>query len=424
MAFKESENFSDHRPGIFYGYIVVMAASLIMVVVYGVHYSFGVFFKPVLTEFGWTRAMTSGAFSLAWLVHGWLGVVMGGMNDRFGPRVVLTICGLLFGLGYLLMSQVGTIWQLYLFYGVIVGSGLGGVYVPLTSTVARWFITRRGVMTGIVAAGIGIGTLVAPPVANWLITSFDWRLSYIILGLVVLVVVVLGAQFLKRDPTLVGQIPYGEHSGAGPGAVREDTGLSLKEAVQTGQFWLISFIFFCFGFGMYSIILHIAPHATDMGVSAAGAAGILAGIGGASIVGKVIFGYVADRIGNRAVYVIGFVLLSACLLWLIPAHEMWMLYIFVTVFGLAYGCLATAQPPLVAWLFGIRSHGLIYGVCTNGFTIGGTIGPIISGYIFDVSGSYKLAFLLLAVMGIIGLVLTLILRPVGSKLNKISILST
>jgi len=418
VAGKEIRQLSDNKPGIFYGYIVVMAAALIMIAVYGVHYSFGVFFKPVLTEFGWTRAMTSGAFSLAWLAHGLIGIVMGGLNDRLGPRIVLTICGLLFGLGYLLMSQVASIWQLYIFYGLIIGSGLGGVYVPLTSTVARWFIVRRGAMTGIIAAGIGIGTLVAPPVANWLIATCEWRVSYIILGLVVLVVVVLGAQFLKRDPTMVGQRPYGELDVREPGTETGDTGFSLKEAVYTGQFWLATFMFFCFGFGMYSIILHIAPHATDLGISATSAASILAAIGGASIVGKLLFGHVTDRIGSRAVYIIGFILLSACLLWLIPASEMWMLYLFVFVFGLAYGALGTAQPPLVAWLFGIRSHGLIYGVCTNGFTLGGAIGPIIAGYIFDVTGSYQLAFLLCATVGVAGLILTLVLKPVRSEIDK------
>src|SRR6185436_7694842 len=128
----------------------------------------------------------------------------------FGPRMVLTICGVLIGCGYLLMSQVTAVWHLYLFYGVIVGAGLGGTFVPLTSTTARWFVARRGIMTGIVTAGIGVGTFVGPPVASWLITIYSWRTSYIILGSIVLVGTASAAQFLRRDPAQMGTRPYGE----------------------------------------------------------------------------------------------------------------------------------------------------------------------------------------------------------------------
>jgi MFS family permease len=182
-----------------------------MVLTWGIFSTFGVFFKPVLTEFGWTRAATSGAFSLSWIIQGLLAIVMGRVNDRLGPRIVITVCGSILGLGYLLMSQISTLWQLYLFYAVLVAIGMSGTFVPLTSTVARWFVERRGMMTGIVVAGTGIGGLIAPPVANWLISIYDWCVAYIILGSIALVVVVLVAQLLRRDPTQVGQMPYGEN---------------------------------------------------------------------------------------------------------------------------------------------------------------------------------------------------------------------
>ena len=181
------------RPRFFYGYIVVGAALIIMAVMYGAYNSFGIFFKPVLTDFNWTRAVTSGGLSLSWIVHGLLGIIMGRLTDRFGPRVVLTICGFLLGLGYLLMSQIGTVWQLYLFYGVIIGAGMGGSWVPIVSTVARWFVKRRNLMTGIVLSGVSIGTLIGAPVASRLISAYDWRMSYVIVGGIVLVVAVLAA---------------------------------------------------------------------------------------------------------------------------------------------------------------------------------------------------------------------------------------
>ena len=206
---KASPDAAGAPEGFFYGYTVAAAATFIMVLVFSVHYSFGVFFLPLLNEFSWTRAMTAGAFSAVWVAQGLLAIVMGGLNDRLGPRLVLTVCGVLIGSGYLLMSQVSAVWHLYLFYGVIVGAGLGGTFVPLTSTTARWFVVRRGLMTGIVTAGVGIGALVGPPTVSALISGYDWRVSYLILGTVVLVGVTLAAQFLRRDPAQMGTVPYG-----------------------------------------------------------------------------------------------------------------------------------------------------------------------------------------------------------------------
>ena len=411
MASQQVQQSPTAEPRFFYGYIVVVAALFIMVVVFGVYNTFGIFFKPMLTEFGWTRAMTSGAFSLSWIMQGLLGIVMGRLNDRLGPRVVLTLCGFFSGLGYLLMSQTSAIWQLYLFYGVIIGTGMGGAFVPLASTVARWFVKRRTMMTGIVAAGIGAGTLVAPPVANWLISSYDWRIPYIILGSIVLVFVVLAAQPLRRDPTQVGQLPYGENEGEEPGLKFGTKAFSLKEAAYTRQFWVAFGMFFCLGFCTLTIMVHVAPHATDLGISAASAANILATIGGASIVGKVVLGTAADRIGNRQALIIGFILMAAALFWVVSATEAWILYLFAAAFGFAYGSCAASESPLVAGLFGLSSHGLILGVIGFGFTIGASVGPFVAGYIFDVSQSYQMAFLVCAAIGVIGLVLTALLTP-------------
>ena len=161
-----------------YGYVVVSSAFFIMLAQFAIYYSFGVFFTPMISELGWTRATTSGAFSLSCALTGVLGIVIGGLTDRFGPRAVMTTCGLFLGLGYFLMSQAGTKWHLYLFFGGIVGTGMAGSFVVPVSTVARWFVKRRGTMTGIVTAGIGMAALIGPPVANGLISFYGWRSAY------------------------------------------------------------------------------------------------------------------------------------------------------------------------------------------------------------------------------------------------------
>jgi MFS family permease len=409
---KEGYQLRKIEPRFFYGYVVVVVTFLIMVVSWALYHSFGVFFNPLLNDFGWTHAMTSGAFSLSMMIYGVLGIAVGGLNDRFGPRVVLTICGFLLGLGYLLMSQLSALWQMYLFYGVIVGIGMSGVWVPQLSTVARWFVRRRSLMSGIVIAGAGMGGLIGPPVVSRLIATYGWRLSYIILGSVVLLVVVLAAQFLRRDPAQMGQLPYGENEGKQPGLGPDTKVFSLREAASTNQFWVTFGIFFCYGFGLYAIVVHIVPHAIELGISAMSAAYILASRGGMSLLGNYVLGGVADRIGNRRIFILGGILMSAALFWLVPAREMWMLYLFIVVFGFACGGIGASESPLVAGLFGLSSHGLIYGVVHLGFTAGAAVGPLVTGYIFDVTGSYMVAFLVCAVLSIVGLILSAILRPI------------
>ncbi len=413
MIDQEIRQSPGTKPGFFYGYVIVVSAFFSMMMIFGIHNTFGVFFKPVLTEFGWTRAMTSGAFSLAMIMVGLLGVFMGGLNDRFGPRIVLSLCGFLFGLGFLLMSQISAVWQLYLFYGIIIGAGVSGAWVPLMSTVARWFSDRRGLMSGIVLGGVSMGGLIAPLVATQLISAYDWRMSYIILGGIALIIIVSAAQFLRRDPAQVGQVPYGNNEGGETGLELGTEGFTLREAVYTKQFWLYFSLLFCSGFSMYGTIVHIVPHAIDLGFSPPIAAGLLSTLSGLSLVGRIGLGGAADRIGNKRVFIISFILMSGSLLWLVPATEVWKLYLFVVVFGFAYGGLGVVESPLAASLFGLGSHGLIYGVLIVGWTMGGAASPFVTGYVFDVTGSYQAAFLLGAAVGILGLILTAVLKPIG-----------
>jgi MFS family permease len=410
MGSRKLQQSPGTKPRLFYGYIVVVAAFFIVLASMGSYLAFGVFFTPLLTEFGWTRAMTSVAFSLSWIMQGSLGIVMGGLTDRFGPRIVLTLCGFFLGLGYLLISQVSAIWHIYLFYGVIIGIGMSGTMVPLASTVARWFTKRRSIANGIVLCGVSVGILIVPPVASRLIATYDWRVSYIILAGLVFVVIILAAQFLKRDPAGMGQVPYGENDGEGPPLELQTEGYSLREAVVTRQFWLLLVMFGCMGFCRHSIIVHIVPHATELGMSATSAANLMAVIGGLSTAGRLVLGTAADRGGNKQVFIVSFALVLAALLWLVPAGEAWMLYLFAAVFGLSMGG-AAAESPLVAGLFGLSSHGLIFGILGVGITLGAALGPYVAGYIFDVAGSYQAAFLVSASAGVIGLISTIFLTP-------------
>jgi len=307
---------SCNNSGFFYGYFVVAASFLTMVGIWSAYYAFGIFFKPLLNEFGWTRAMTSGAFSLATLTSGFLAIAMGRLTDRFGPRPVMTVCGLFLGLGYFLMSSVSLIWHFYLFFGVIVGIGMSGSFVPIMSTVPRWFVSQRNAMTGIVASGIGCGGFIGPPVASRIISLYGWRISYMITSGIVILLVVLSSQFIKRDPAQMGQEPFGEKADDNLRPNTENEGFSLRQAVVTKPFWLVIGNMFCFGVCVFSIMVHISPHAIELGISPARAANILALVGGFGIAGKIILGRVGDLVGSRMTLILGFILMSVSLIFL------------------------------------------------------------------------------------------------------------
>ena len=400
---------------LYYGWFIALSAFLVLLIIGGTMYSFGVFFQPLLDEFGWTRAMTSGAFALQMVVHGSFYMVTGRLTDRFGPRIVMTVCSIFLGAGYLLMSQITSIWQLYLFYGVMAGIGVSGGWVPLLSVVTRWFVKRRGMVTGIVASGVGLGTIIVPPVARWLISDYGWRFSYIVMGSAALIVTMIAAQFLRRDPGEMGLAPYGADEASDDSLNSAGEGFSFQEVLRRRQFWTICLALFGFGYCLQTVMVHIVLYATETGVSAVSAATVLACIGGASIAGRPIMGAAGDRIGNKLAIVIGFTIVSAALLWLLIARELWMFYLFASFFGFAYGSIAVLQSPLVAELFGLRSHGIILGAVTFSITIGGAVGPVLAGYIFDVTGSYNLAVIVCVMLILVAWILTLLLRPTYNK---------
>ena len=401
----------NRKPKFFYGYVIALVGFIIMAIAWGMVFTFGIFLKPLSAELGWTRALTSGAYSLFMLLHGFLYIFTGRLNDKLGPRLVMTVCGLFIGLSYLLMSQVSAIWQLYLFYGVILAVGMSGGFVPLASTITRWFVKRRGLMTGVVVSGAGFGTLIMSPIANWLIADYGWRTSYVMLGIIASVLIISAAQFLRRDPGQMGQVAYGEDTVKVAGLNLQDRGFSLQQAIHTRQFWIVGALFISHLVGQQAILIHIVPHATDLGISAANAAGILAVIGGLSIVGKVLLSSIGDRIGNKRAIIISLSLASMALLWLLVAREVWMLYLFAVVFGLGYGGMAVLESPMVAELFGLRSHGTLLGMIMAGVMAGGAFGALMAGRIFDITGSYQLAFLISMGLSVTGLILTPLLRP-------------
>ena len=391
------------RPRFFYGYVIAALGFLIQAVFWGNYRSFGLFFNPLVGEFGWTREEVAGAAAMGWLIVGLMNLPAGALVDRHGPRLVLVAGGFCFGLGYLLMSGVNGLWQVYLFY-VILAVGMSTVDVVTLSTIARWFVKKRGTVTGLAKIGTGIGMMVMPLVAGYLIDNHSWRSAYLFLGAFAMLALITMAQFLKRDPSAMGMQPYGGglQSEAGP---RREEGITFRQATHLRPFWTL-FIMYVLVITVAEIVMvHTVPHAVDMGISSTSAAGILSLLGGGSIAARVIVGIALDKLGSRRALMLCFVPLLSSLVWLQFADSLWMLYVFAAVYGLSHGGFFTLMAPVVAQLFGTRSHGAIFGVIMAGGGIGGAIGPLLTGRAFDVLGSYQLPFLVIIGMAVVALLL-------------------
>lgn len=401
---------------IYYGYKIVGASFIIQGICYGATFTYGIFFSEFQSEFGWSRAMISGASSLSFLIGGALGIPAGRVNDKIGPRALIVGTSLVFGLGYFLLSWLQSPWQLFLLYGLFVAVGFGSFDVITLSTIARWFMRRRGIMSGIVKVGTGSGQIVVPFFAAALISSYGWRHAYFIMGILFTVLLVAVAQVMRQSPSELGLRPDNERSDLSPnGSNAGDSGLLLKSAIRMGQFWAINLAEFTSFFCLLTIVVHIVPHAIDLGLPTKTAGSIMSVIGGASVLGRFVMGAAHDRIAGRRSMLICFFILFCSLMWLQIAREAWMLFTFAFIYGFAHGGLFTVVSPTVAELFGTRSHGVLYGIILFSGNCAGAIGPILAGHIFDVTGSYRHAFLMLSIVSIIGLVLVTQLRSTTRK---------
>lgn len=404
------------RSRYFYGYNIVAAGFITQAVCIGAMFTYGLFFKELEQAFGWSRAVLSGASSLAFLVMGAMGFVAGTLNDRIGPRIILTLSGISLGLGYALMSRMQLPWQLYLLYGLFVGIGFSTHDVITLSTVARWFHRKRGMMSGVVKVGTGAGQLVVPMLVAALIAQAGWRQAYLYIGVLTMGALVAAAQLMKRDPVDSGLRPDGDHP-MDPDQKQAATvpSLTLGEAARTLPFWNLCIAEFMIFSCMLTTIVHIVPHARDKGLDPAVAAAVLSTIGGVSMLGRITMGTANDRIGGKKSLIIGFLILITALLWLQVANSAWMLFLFAVMYGFTHGALFTVMSPTIAEYFGTEFHGQIFGMVLFCGTLGGSVGPLLAGFIFDLTGAYRAAFIVLTLMALMGLVLIALLKPMVKR---------
>ncbi len=410
--------FLRFRDRLFYGWVVVGAFLIVSSVFLGTRLSFSVFFKSIENEFDLTRAATSTIYSTHMLLTGVFAFLGGWALDKYGPRVVILLMGLTTGLSLLLTSQTSSLWQLFITYSLLFAVGIGATQAVLIATVSRWFGKKRGLALGISTSGGGLGTIVMAPFATYLISSFGWRMAYIVIGVLTWLIVIPLSRLLKKDPYEIGALPDGVKSDLrdvkNEEASLQPTGLSLLQALRTRSFWFLIFFWLLFASSTFLVLTHLVPYVTDMGFSAEEAAVVFSLLGGTAVAGRVIMGIASDRIGKKLTVIICSLLQAGAMVWLIWSQDLWMFYIFALVFGFAYGGVAPGMAALFSDAFGLRYIGSIMGVLTVGLGIGAAIGPAVGGFIFDVSHSYSLAFLLGAVVMLIDI---LLIAPVRREAN-------
>jgi len=390
--------------------MVIMAACIMAVFAF-VFFAFGVFLRPMTAEFNWDRGALSGAFSVAMLLGGLFFILAGRLSDKYGPRILVTIGGLSIGAGFLLMSQINSLWQAYLIWGLFMGIGGSCCFIPVISTIPRWFTKKTGMAVGITAAGMGLGGTVSPPLAQWLISSHGWQQAFIVLGLISLIIIIPLAQFMKHSPRRVGLKPYGESEDIEDkqSLASAAEGLSLTQAIKTRRFWIFGLIHLCFFFCIQVIIVHVVPYAIDIGILPIIAASITSIIAGISVIGRLSIGFISDKVGGRLLLIACISLAALALLWLLFAKEIWMLYIFAVIFGVGYGGIVPLQTVVAVELFGSGSLGMILATLMFCGTVGGALGAPLAGSIFDITGSYNLAFLICVIICGLASILSLIL---------------
>ena len=396
---------------VFYGWFVVAAAFAVTFVGFGSAYTFSAFVESLQRDFAASRGSVSLVFSLAGFLYFGLGIVSGPLADRWGSRRLSVIGMLLVGLGLGVASVARTLPQVYLAYGLGVGLGVGCSYVPALGAVQRWFVKRRGTASGIAVSGIGVGTLVMPPLAAFLVGALGWRHAYLALGIVASVVGVGMALLIENDPRDRGLAPDGDALESGIPA-QLAAGFSVRDAIKSRRFVGLYAACLACSFGLFVPFVHLVPFAVDHGVPQSSAVLLLGAVGVGSTLGRFFLGGVADKLGRELALLLMFVGMALTLLIWVFSTVVWGMAVFALAFGVTYGGFVAILPALVMDYFGGRNVSGIIGVLYTSVAFGTLIGPSAAGFAFDLSHSYTLPIL----VGVCGNIIAALIMAAISKL--------
>ncbi len=391
---KLSESQQDN-PEFFYGWIVVIALTFVGMTS-AAQLTFGIYVLDLAREFGWNRTLTSSLASVNNLFYGISAIITGILADRYSPRTTIWAAGFLLGGGVVLSGLANNYWQLFFFFGILAGLGSGCCYSIPSSVVQKWFIEKRGVALGVSMCGIGIGAFIVSLMIGYIIPIYGWRTGFFAEGVLLFLFMFVPAFFIVRDPEEKGLLPYGtknNHPGNGLNKSQLNLILLIKKLISNRTFLYLYANQFFTCIALLIVSTHVVPFAEDMGIPKLLAASVMGLVGLFSGVGRLQAGFVCDKIGFKKSLIISCSMCCIAILYLITVKNIWMLYIFVVIYSLGYGGKAMSLPGLAGYSLGTGSLGTIMGLISSAFGLGGFIGSILGGWIFDHTHSYVWAFI-------------------------------
>ena len=379
----------------YYGWIVLAIAFMIGFFSAGINQGFGIFIKPMIDDFGWSRADISLSISIFAVMSALIPPLAGRISDRYGPRSVLTVGVALNALGMILMATANSLVEIYLFYGVLIGAGFGFTGIAATTALlSRWFIRRRGLALSIAATGLGAGQLLLAPLTTLVIIQFSWQTAFAAVGIVSATLIPPVFFFLKKrapeeaDELVDGGVTRRER--AAPGCVtNEMIRQDMNVAWGSRSFWMLASGFMACGFTIFFLTAHLVPLATDAGISAQ-QAGIALGLtGGTSILANLGIATFTDRVSRRYILAGLYAMRGVSILMLINVSGVAMLYASALLFGFS-----RANAPVVSASvidhFGRRAVGSLVGTLFMYHQFFAAAGAFAGGLVYDTFGNYNI----------------------------------
>ncbi|MBI2847257.1 MAG: MFS transporter [Chloroflexi bacterium] len=396
------------RKRVFYGWWVVLANVILIFFADGAYfYSLTAYFNPISQEFGWSSTTTSLAFSIRNFVKGAAAPVVGVLHDRHGSRRVMATGIIILGAGSILLSLTNSILLFYLSFIVIAIGFVTGTFVVAYASVANWFARKRGRAMAILSLGTGLSGLLVPVIV-WLISAAGWRKTLIIAGLGIWVIGLPLSRFVRSRPEEMGLLPDGDSRPlvkvSATSASGMSEGISAGDAMRTNSFKLMCLANMAWNLTGSAILVHVMPYLTISGFSRTAAGLVTMLIPVVGLGGSLVIGSLSDFVEKRFLWAIGLGLMCAGVLSFTFSHEIWQVILSVIIFGFGYGGVIPTRNAMQGEYFGRRAFGVIMGLIIAIGTIGQVIGPILAGWVFDSTHSYRWAFIIVGITAASGIV--------------------
>lgn len=399
----------------FFGWVLIVVAFLTVAVSVTARTAFSLMFPPIVDEFGWDRGLAAGAFSFGFLVSAVISPVVGRVMDRRGPRFVIEIGVVLMAAGLLGATMIGAPWQLYATLGLLVGAGANCMSFSVQSQyLPNWFVRRRALAIGLAFSGVGVGAILILPWLQSIILTEGWRSACWALGLMTLCVLLPINLIVTKRPQDLGLLPDGAKE-AGAAAARRAAAIvdphwaaiewTVAKAIRTRRFWWLCIGFFCGGYAWYAVQVHQTKYLVEIGFSPMEAAWSLGLVAMVGIPGQILLGALSDRIGREIVWTIaaaGFAICYAALLALAAGPSQSLLYLMVLSQGMLGYSFTSLIGAVVAEIFEGPHFGSIFSLIMVSLLVGGAVGPWVTGVLYDIEGTYTVAFVVALCFSVLG----------------------